>query len=81
MNTAKSVLRLSIDDIERRTDLDRETIVDVVEVLKQEFEEEILVEDKVIEQSPISAEPDATEASSIEATIDQPNTEEKEEEA
>ncbi|NBV12896.1 MAG: transcription termination/antitermination protein NusA [Sphingobacteriia bacterium] len=81
LDTAKSVLRLSIDDIERRTDLDRETIVDVVEVLKQEFEEEILVEDKVIEQSPISAEPDATEASSIEATIDQPNTEEKEEEA
>jgi len=81
LDTAKSVLRLSIDDIERRTDLDRETIVDVVEVLKQEFEEEISVEDKVIEQSPISAEPDATEASSIEATIDQPNTEEKEEEA
>ena len=81
LDTAKSVLRLSIDDIERRTDLDRETIVDVVEVLKQEFEEEIPVEDKVIEQSPISAEPDATEASSIEATIDQPNTEEKEEEA
>jgi hypothetical protein len=34
------VLRLSIEDIERRTDLDTETIEDVMAVLKQEFEED-----------------------------------------
>jgi N utilization substance protein A len=39
-DTAKSVLRLSVEDIERRTDLDTETIEDVMAVLKQEFEED-----------------------------------------
>ncbi|MFN0204537.1 MAG: transcription termination factor NusA [Bacteroidia bacterium] len=39
-DTAKDVLRLSIDELERRTDLDRESIEDVVRVLSSEFDEE-----------------------------------------
>lgn len=39
-DTAKSVLKLSPEELERRTDLDRETIEDVVRVLNAEFEEE-----------------------------------------
>jgi N utilization substance protein A len=39
-DTAKSVLRLSVEDIERRTDLDTETIEEVLSILRQEFEEE-----------------------------------------
>jgi N utilization substance protein A len=39
-DTAKSVLKLSPEELERRTDLDRETIEDVVRVLRAEFEEE-----------------------------------------
>jgi len=38
-DTAKAVLDLSIEDLERRTDLDRETIIDVMEVLRAEFED------------------------------------------
>lgn len=40
-DSAKSVLRLTISEIERRTDLDTETIEDVVAVLSREFEEEV----------------------------------------
>lgn len=40
LDTAKAVLNLSADDLERRTDLDRETILDVIRILRSEFEEE-----------------------------------------
>jgi len=38
LDTAKSVLNLTVEDIERRTDLEEETIQNVINVLKQEFE-------------------------------------------
>ena len=38
LDTAKSVLQLSKEDLERRTDLEEETIEDVLKILKQEFE-------------------------------------------
>jgi len=38
LDTAKSVLSLSIEDLEKRTDLEEETIGDVLNVLKEEFE-------------------------------------------
>ena len=38
LDTAKSVLTLPIDDLVRRTDLEEETITNVVNILKQEFE-------------------------------------------
>jgi transcription termination/antitermination protein NusA len=38
LDTAKSVLALTKDDLIRRTDLEEETIEDVVNILKQEFE-------------------------------------------
>ena len=38
LDTAKSVLTLSKDDIVRRTDLEEETVSDVVNILNQEFE-------------------------------------------
>jgi len=37
-DTAKSVLNLSIDDLVKRTDLEEETIKDVVSILRSEFE-------------------------------------------
>lgn len=37
-DTAKSVLRLSPEDLEKRTDLEEETIQEVIEILKSEFE-------------------------------------------
>ena len=39
-DTARSVLVLSIDELERRTDLEKETIDDVRRILKEEFEKE-----------------------------------------
>ena len=39
-DTARSVMDLSVDEIERRTDLERETIEEVKRVLKAEFEKE-----------------------------------------
>lgn len=39
-DTALSVLELSVDELERRTDLERVTIEDVHRILKAEFEEE-----------------------------------------
>ena len=39
LDTAKSVLELNIDELERRTDMDRETIQSVLNVLKAEFED------------------------------------------
>ena len=38
-DTAKSVLELSVKDLVKRTDLEEETINDVKEILKAEFEE------------------------------------------
>jgi len=38
LDTAKSVLKLSKEDLIRRTDLEDETVSDVIEILKQEFE-------------------------------------------
>jgi len=38
LDTAKSVLALTMDDLTRRTDLEEETIGEVVKILKQEFE-------------------------------------------
>ncbi len=37
-DTAKSVLDLSIEDLVKRTDLEEETIQEVMQVLKAEFE-------------------------------------------
>jgi N utilization substance protein A len=39
-DTARSVLDLSVDELERRTDLEKETIEDVKKVLQAEFEKE-----------------------------------------
>lgn len=39
LDTAKSVLRLSVDDLIKRTDLEEETILDVIRILKEEFED------------------------------------------
>ncbi len=39
-DTAKSVINLSVDELERRSDLDRETVEHVVNVLRAEFEED-----------------------------------------
>ncbi len=38
LDTAKSVLAVSLEDLERRTDLEMETITEVVNIIKQEFE-------------------------------------------
>lgn len=38
LDTAKSVLTLSVDELVRRTDLEEETVEDLLRVLKQEFE-------------------------------------------
>lgn len=37
-DTAKSILRLSVDELLKRTDLEQETIEDVIKILKAEFE-------------------------------------------
>jgi transcription termination/antitermination protein NusA len=39
-DTARSVLALTDEEIERRTDLEKETITDVKKVLSDEFEKE-----------------------------------------
>ena len=39
-DTAKSVLALDPEDIARRADLEDETVEDVINILKEEFEEE-----------------------------------------
>jgi N utilization substance protein A len=39
-DTARSVLELTTEELERRTDLEKETIEDVRRVLKEEFENE-----------------------------------------
>jgi len=37
-DTAKSVIDLSVEDLVKRTDLEEETIRDVMDILKAEFE-------------------------------------------
>ena len=39
-DTARSVMELTTEELERRTDLEKETIEDVRRVLKEEFEKE-----------------------------------------
>lgn len=39
-DTARDVLELSVDELVRRTDLEEETIIDVINILKSEFEED-----------------------------------------
>jgi N utilization substance protein A len=39
-DTARSVLDLTPDELERRTDLEKETIADIRKILKAEFEKE-----------------------------------------
>ncbi|MEZ4798123.1 MAG: transcription termination factor NusA [Flavobacteriaceae bacterium] len=39
LDTAKSILEQDIDDLVKRTDLEEETILEVVRILKEEFEE------------------------------------------
>ena len=38
LDTAKSVLKQNVADLVRRTDLEEETILDVIKILKEEFE-------------------------------------------
>ena len=38
LDTARSVLKLSTDDLVRRTDLEEETVLELVRILSQEFE-------------------------------------------
>ncbi|RQP19806.1 MAG: transcription termination/antitermination protein NusA, partial [Parapedobacter sp.] len=38
LDTAKSVLALSVDDLVRRTDLEENTIHEIIQVLQAEFE-------------------------------------------
>jgi N utilization substance protein A len=39
-DTARSVLDLTADELERRTDLEKETIADIRRILQEEFERE-----------------------------------------
>ncbi len=39
LDTAKSVLEQDVDDLVKRTDLEEETIIDVIRILKEEFED------------------------------------------
>ena len=38
-DTAKAVLELRVEELERRTDLDQETIIEVLDILRSEFED------------------------------------------
>ena len=39
LDTAKSVLELNAEDLVKRTDLEEETVADVLKILKEEFED------------------------------------------
>jgi N utilization substance protein A len=39
LDTAKSILELEVEDLVKRTDLEEETILEVIKILKEEFEE------------------------------------------
>jgi N utilization substance protein A len=38
LDSAKSILTLSVDELVRRTDLEEETILEILDILKSEFE-------------------------------------------
>jgi N utilization substance protein A len=38
LDTAKSILKHDVEDLVRRTDLEEETILDVMKILKEEFD-------------------------------------------
>jgi N utilization substance protein A len=38
LDTAKSILKQDVEDLVRRTDLEEETILDVMKILKEEFD-------------------------------------------
>jgi N utilization substance protein A len=38
LDTAKSILNQDVEDLVRRTDLEEETILDVMRILKEEFD-------------------------------------------
>jgi N utilization substance protein A len=39
-DTASSILKLTVEELERRTDLEKETILEVQKVLQEEFDRE-----------------------------------------
>ena len=39
LDTAKSILELEAEDLVKRTDLEEETVMDVLKILKKEFED------------------------------------------
>uniref|UniRef100_UPI00404B9202 protein O-mannosyl-transferase family n=1 Tax=Gelidibacter sp. TaxID=2018083 RepID=UPI00404B9202 len=39
LDTAKSILEQDVQDLVKRTDLEEETILDVIRILREEFEE------------------------------------------
>ena len=39
LDTAKSVLEQDVEDLVKRTDLEEETIIEVIKILKEEFED------------------------------------------
>jgi N utilization substance protein A len=39
LDTARSILEQDVDDLVRRTDLEEETVLDIMRILKEEFEE------------------------------------------
>ena len=39
LDTAKSILELEAEDLVKRTDLEEETVIDVLKILKKEFED------------------------------------------
>ena len=53
-DTAKSVLAVSRDELIRRTDLEEETIDDVIRILKAEFEEDAPADDAPAEEAPVA---------------------------
>ncbi len=65
-DTALSVLEMSVEDLVRRTDLERETIEDVQQILRAEFEED------EAEETPEAAAPAATAAPEATATPEAP---------
>jgi N utilization substance protein A len=38
LDTAKEILKQDVEDLVRRTDLEEETILDVMRILKEEFD-------------------------------------------
>lgn len=39
LDTAKSILEQDVEDLVRRTDLEEETVLDVMRILREEFEQ------------------------------------------